>query len=337
MVVDHLLLPKLRNLLLDSLLSLLPGGLRGPELLGLSLPLLLALLGSSTLGLLERIRTDGGVGLGVQVLDAIGLDVIIYVLLELTLVTLLVVISQSLHVLGNVTGEDVLAENLAIELLPLDVETRESVLGVGNEDATIRGTLHDGEDTGTGGGSGKTDIKESLERSALLAVNLGSLGQGVLSIGLLDTSEALVETKLLEDTAGNEKTGRIGSGPVGKTVLNAIGLQLMSVGSGKDLVTGDLRGDDLDDDVAVGEADDESVLGRVVLVLGLGDQSLAGIVVGLSLSSALVLGLEAAERGEEEEMSVIYGQRYQQLEGKSRGCYSPVVSTTLGHLVEALS
>lgn len=47
------------------------------------------------------------------------------------------------------------------------------------------------------------------------------------------------------------------------------------------------------DDVPVGEADDQAVLGSIVLVLGLGDQALAGIVVGLSGPSALVLGLEA--------------------------------------------
>lgn len=291
-----LLVSELRDLRLDSLLSLLPGRLGSLVLQGLGLPLLLALLRRSTLGLLERILTDSGVSLGVDVLKTISFDVIVDVLLELALVSLLIVISQSLHVLGNVATEDVLAEGLSIELLRLDIETGESVLGVGNEDTTVRGTLHDSEDTGTGGGSGKTDIKESLERSALLTINLSGLGQSVLSIGLLDTSEGLVKAKLLEDTAGDQKASGIGSGPVGKTVLDAVGLQLMGVGGGEDLVAGDLRGDDLDDDVAVGEADNQSVLRGIVLVLGLGDQSLAGIVVGLSLSSALVLGLEAADR-----------------------------------------
>lgn len=48
------------------------------------------------------------------------------------------------------------------------------------------------------------------------------------------------------------------------------------------------------DDVAVGEPDDQAVLGRIVLVLGLGDEALASVVVGLARLSALVLGLEAA-------------------------------------------
>jgi hypothetical protein len=59
----------------------------------------------------------------------------------------------------------------------------------------------------------------------------------------------------------------------------------------EDLVSANLRGDDLSDDVAVGEADDEAVLGRIVLVLGLSRQALASIVVGLSLSATLVLDL----------------------------------------------
>jgi hypothetical protein len=50
----------------------------------------------------------------------------------------------------------------------------------------------------------------------------------------------------------------------------------------------------LHDNIAVCEADDETVLWRIVLVLGLGDEALAGIVIGLSDTTALVLGLVAA-------------------------------------------
>jgi hypothetical protein len=77
------------------------------------------------------------------------------------------------------------------------------------------------------------------------------------------------------------------------TYGDAVGLELVCVGGTEDLVSANLRADDLGDDVAVGEADDETVLGRIVLVLGLGDQALAGIVVGFSLPAALVLDLEA--------------------------------------------
>jgi hypothetical protein len=69
----------------------------------------------------------------------------------------------------------------------------------------------------------------------------------------------------------------------------------------------------LADDIAVGESNDEAVFGRIVLVLGLGDQTLTGIVIGLQSVntdlevalarsylaglSALVLGLVSGEVG----------------------------------------
>lgn len=71
----------------------------------------------------------------------------------------------------------------------------------------------------------------------------------------------------------------------------------MGIGSHEDLVAADLRTHDLGNDVAVGESDDEAVLGRIVLVLGLGGQALAGVVVGLALAAALVLDLVPPETG----------------------------------------
>lgn len=279
--------------LLDTLLLLLLGGLDGLELLGLGLPLSLALLGGVALVLLEGVLTDGLVGLGVEVLKTLSLDVVIDVLLELTAESLLIIIGKGLHVLGDVATEDVVSEDIGIELLGLHIVTRESLLGVGDEDTTVRGTLHGTEDTGTSGGSGKTNVEEGLERSSLAVVGLGGLGEGELTISLLDTSKVLVEAELLQDTAGDEETGGVSSSPVGKTVLNAVGLELVGVGRDEDLVTSDLGAHDLHDDVLVGESDDESVLGRIVLVLGLGDEALSGVVVGLARLSALVLCLVA--------------------------------------------
>lgn len=234
-------------------------------------------------------------GLGIELLKTIGLDLVVDVALELGLVALLIVVGEGLHVLSNVATEDVLAEGLGVELLGLDIEAGESVLGVGDVETTIRGTLHGTEDLGTGGGTGETDIEEDLEGTARLAVvALGSLSELVLTISLLNTDEILVQAKLLEGTAGNEETGGVGSRPVGETVGDAIALQLVGVGSSEDLVTNELSADDLANDVLVGEADDKAVLWCIVLVLGLGDELLAGEVVGLSLLSSLVLDLVAA-------------------------------------------
>ena len=162
----------------------------------------------------------------VELLKTVGLDVIVDVAAELGLVALLVIIGKGLHVLSDVAGEDVLAEGLGIELLGLDVVTGEAVLRVGNEETTVRSTLHGTEDTGTGGGTGETDVQEDLERAALLAINLSGLGERELAVSLLNTLESLVKLELLQGAAGKQKTSGIGGGPVGETVL-----EILSVGT----------------------------------------------------------------------------------------------------------
>lgn len=266
-------------------------------LLALGLPLLLALLGAGALVLLEGILTDGLVGLTVDLLQVASVDLLLGVLVELAAEALLVVVGEGLHVLSNVATEDVATESLGIKLLGLDVEAREAVLGVGDEDTAIRSTLHGTEDTGTGRGTDKTNIEEGLERAAGAIIGLSGLGEGVLAIGLFDTSELLVKAELDQGTTGKQQASGVGGSPVGQTLGDAVALQLVRVGGGEDLVTRDLRVDDLGDDVAVGEADDHAVLGRIVLVLGLGDQALTGIVVGLTLTTTAVLGLVAAGEG----------------------------------------
>jgi hypothetical protein len=54
-------------------------------------------------------------------------------------------------------------------------------------------------------------------------------------------------------------------------MLDTIALELVGVGAAENLVAGDFRRDDLDDNIPVGEADDEAVFGGIVFVLGLSD------------------------------------------------------------------
>ena len=77
-------------------------------------------------------------------------------------------------------------------------------------------------------------------------------------------------------------------------MLDSITFEFVSIGGAEDLVARNLGGDDLTDNIFVGEADNETILGSVVFVLGLGDETLAGVVVGLSCSTTLVFGLVAA-------------------------------------------
>lgn len=217
---------ELLDLLLDALLLLGLGELGGPVLERLLLPLILGLLGASALLLLPGILADLLVGILVQLLKTIGLHVVINVAAELGLVALLVVIGKSLHVLSDVTAEDVLAEGLGVELLGLDVVTGEAVLGVGNVETTVGGTLQGTEDTGTSGSTDKTDIQEDLEGAALLTVDLGGLSEAELTVSLLNTLEGLVKLELLQGAAGEQETDSVGSGPVGETVLYRISMRI---------------------------------------------------------------------------------------------------------------
>ena len=68
----------------------------------------------------------------IQVLQAISVDSIVDITLELRIVTLLVIVRKGLHILSNMATEDIFAKNFCIELLTLDVVSRETGLGMSN-------------------------------------------------------------------------------------------------------------------------------------------------------------------------------------------------------------
>jgi len=82
-------------------------------------------------------------------------------------------------------------------------------------------------------------------------------------------------------------------------MLDAVAFEFVTVGCAEDFVARNLGGDYLADDVFVGETNDEAVFGSVVFVLGLGDETLASIVIGFTCTTALVLGLVAATMASE--------------------------------------
>lgn len=109
----------------------------------------------------------------------------------------------------------------------------------------------------------------------------------------------LIQTELLQCSPSDQETSGVCSSPVSQTMFDPIALEFVGIGSAEDLVARDLGGDDLANDVAIGEADDKAVFGRIVLVLCLRDQALAGIVVGLAMPAAFVLDLvTAAKQGQ---------------------------------------
>lgn len=66
----------------------------------------------------------------------------------------------------------------------------------------------------------------------------------------------------------------------------------MRVSGSQNDITLDLGINDLTDDIGVSDTDNETVLGGVVLVLVLDDQTLTSIVIGLSLTATTILNLE---------------------------------------------
>lgn len=71
----------------------------------------------------------------------------------------------------------------------------------------------------------------------------------------------------------------------------------MSISRGQQDIPLDFGVNNLADDILVGDADDETVLGGVVLVLLLNDETLASIVISLAFAASAVLDLEALEVG----------------------------------------
>ena len=243
----------------------------------------------SLVDVLEGLATEGLLPLGELLLEGSGvlglkevvvlLDVDAHDVLEVLLSR---EVSLGLLLLGDLTllGGDLLG------LLPS--ETGESLLVVRDVETTVTGTLHGTEDTVTGGGADETDIEESLE-GASLVVLVGDVVE--LAVSGTDALELSVDLLVLQKSAGEKKAGGVSGGVVGETALDTEGLELLGVSSADSHVTLDGGVDDAGEDALVGETDDHSVLLGVVLVLVVDHQSLAGVVVGLTLSSPSEFGL----------------------------------------------
>ena len=269
--------------LLDPVLALLDVELLPAPTLLLDL---LDLLGEG------RIGTDGGVGLLVNFRDLVGLNSVLDELAKAGVVLPSISLLEGLLVISNVLTEDALLQNLGLELLGLSVVAGEPPLTVGDLKATIDGTLEGGEDLGSGGRAVETHIEVAGERAGRVIDVLNVVD---LSVDFLVANVLGVQLELLEETAGGKETHAVGGGIVGQTGLDSVPGELVRVGGGEDVITVDLGKGHLGDDVGVGDTDNEAVLGAVVLVLVLGNEPLAGTVIGLTLTPAPVLDLEALE------------------------------------------
>ena len=246
--INSLVLLSHRSLLgSHTLLALLQSQLLGmSELLERSSVVEVGLLGGS------RIGADSLVGIGVDVLQHIAGDSVLDVARELLLVQLGILLLQSVHVVSNGLTEDLVAVSLSVVLLVLTAVTVETLVAVGNIQTTIVAALQHGEHASTGRGAAQTHIQVAAEGTLL--AQLGDVVRLLLSLASLDQTQLHSVTRKLSGGGGAEHT-----------------------------VSNDLSRNDLSNHLVVGDTGHESVLGGVVLVLGLNDQSLTSVVVSLSL------------------------------------------------------
>ena len=253
------------------------------------LPLLLLSRSRLSLLLLGRgVRADGFVHRGVQVFQILRFDPVLQVLCEMNLVLLRVFFHHFFHVFTHVSTKDVLAERFCVEFLGITVVADEAFFVVRDVEAAVEGALQHSEYLGAGGGALQPGIEDAEEGAGPIIHRVNVvIFTHIFRVSLVH----LVQTEFLEGAAGQEEAGGVGSGVVGKASLETVARELVGVGSRDDDITGEGGIGDLAHDVAVGETDNEAVLGGVVLVLVLGAETETSTVVGLALSAATVLDL----------------------------------------------
>ena len=251
-------------------------------------------LHASLLGLLDsfRLGTDVSVHLLPGSSQSITGQASLNVARKVLFIGGLVFALQRFHVVSDVFSENVLSVDVGVQFLLLLIVSGEAIFGVRNSQTAITGTLHGTEDTVTSGGGSETDIQEGNERRRSIRGEI-VLNVVVRAINLAVTSKVTVQTQLLQQAAGTEKTSGICSSVVGQTNGHTVALQLVRVGSSQDTITGESSVHNLANNVGVGAAYNQTVLGGSVFVLVHVDQSLAGAVIGLTFASAFVFDLEA--------------------------------------------
>mmetsp|Transcript_9613 Transcript_9613/g.14529 ORF Transcript_9613/g.14529 Transcript_9613/m.14529 type:complete len:263 (-) Transcript_9613:118-906(-) len=242
-------------------------------LLGLALEALVG--GESILLAGAGILTDLLVNSLVKFLQTISLNILGKVRRELLLVLGVIFLLEVLHVLTNVSSEDALTVHVRVVLLGVTVITRESLLGMGDVKSTIGSTLQGTEDTASSGGGLAPNIEKGTEGTLVLVdlINVvGSLsnrGRDYISIDLVITLINIIQTNLLEETTSAQQSSAVGGGVVLKTNLQSVTGQFVRAGRRKNAVTIDQGVHNLADHLTVGETHDDTVLGGLVLVLGL--------------------------------------------------------------------
>ena len=124
---------------------------------------------------------------------------------------LIIFLLERLHVLSNVSTEDVLLQDLRVKPLAFWVVPRETLLVVWDVKTTIGSTFEGTEHTRTSRRALETDVEVTLERPGSVLV-VKRLGQDDLTSRLGLTLVLVSKAKLGQSTASAEETSRIGFG-----------------------------------------------------------------------------------------------------------------------------
>ena len=235
-----------------------------------------------------RIRADRLVRVRVDLLQHVSLDSVLDVARELLLVELRVLLLQLVHVLRDGGAEDLVAVLLRVVLLVLAAVAIEASVLVRDVQTTVVRALQHSEHAGSRRRAAQTHIQVAAERTLLAQLRdevrlLLALAGLHLTVHLLVALVHLGHAQLRQQTASHQQTRAVRSSVVRQTQLHSVAGKLGRRGSAQNAVTNDLSRHDLSNHLVVGDAHHQAVLGGVVLVLGLDDQSLTSVVVGLTL------------------------------------------------------
>mmetsp|Transcript_15912 Transcript_15912/g.20137 ORF Transcript_15912/g.20137 Transcript_15912/m.20137 type:complete len:297 (+) Transcript_15912:312-1202(+) len=279
-------------------------------LLGLhaSLPLLKSKLGLPLERLIRRkvlllgrrrILPDSLMHTLIKLLQTIRFYVLGNVASKLLLVLLVIFLLQVLHVLTNVSSKDTLLVHISIIILAITIVSGETLLRVRNVKSTICGTLESTKNTASSGSSLAPNIEESAE-GTLVLINLihkvsflVPLSLDHFSIHLRVSLIHIVQTNLLQQTPRTEQSGAVRSSVVLQSNLESVPTQLGGCSGSQNAIAIDERVGDLTNNLTVGKSNDETVLGGLVLVLGLGAETFALAVIGFTFATTAVFHLVA--------------------------------------------
>ena len=252
------------------------------ELLEGGLVIEVALLGGA------GIRADRLVRVRVDLLQHVSLDAVLDVARELLLVQLRVLLLQLVHVLRDRRAEDLIAVLLRVVLLVLAAVAIEAGVLVRDVQTAVVRALQHREHARSRRRAAQTHVQVAAERTLLAQLRhvvrlLLALAGLHLAVHLLVALVHLRHAQLRQKTASHQQTRAVGSSVVRQTQLHSVAGELRRGSSAQNAVTDDLGRHDLGNHLVVGDAHHQAVLGGVVLVLGLDDQSLTSVVVGLSL------------------------------------------------------